>query len=51
MNFLATFSAIVFKEALHLRRDPVTLVVTIAKGGTVIALPALHPGLPLPIWR
>ncbi|HOY62999.1 MAG TPA: ABC transporter permease [bacterium] len=30
MNFLTTFSAIVFKEALHLRRDPVTLVVTIA---------------------
>ncbi|MFC4786343.1 SMP-30/gluconolactonase/LRE family protein [Nocardioides sp. MAHUQ-72] len=32
-------------------RDLNTLVVTIAKGGTVVALPALHPGLPLPIWR
>jgi gluconolactonase len=26
-----------------------TLVVTAAKGGSVIALPALHPGLPLPV--
>jgi gluconolactonase len=26
-----------------------TLVVTIAKGGTVVALPAVHPGMPLPV--
>ncbi|HOC93404.1 MAG TPA: ABC transporter permease [bacterium] len=30
MNFLTTFYAIFFKEALHIKRDPVTLVVTIA---------------------
>jgi gluconolactonase len=28
-----------------------TLVVTIAKGGTVLALSAPNPGLPLPVWR
>ncbi|WP_031470590.1 SMP-30/gluconolactonase/LRE family protein [Sciscionella sediminilitoris] len=28
-----------------------TLVVTIAKGGTVVAVDAPNPGLPLPVWR
>lgn len=28
-----------------------TLVVTVAKGGSVIALPAIHPGQPLPVTR
>jgi gluconolactonase len=31
--------------------DLATLVVTIAKGGTVMTLPAPNPGLPLPVWR
>lgn len=25
------------------------LIVTIAKGGSVVSLPAVHPGLPLPV--
>ena len=28
-----------------------TLIVTIARGGTVVALPTPNPGLPLPVWR
>jgi gluconolactonase len=31
--------------------DLKTLVVTVAKGGTVLAMPALHPGLPVPARR
>lgn len=31
--------------------DLQTLVVTVAKGGTVVAVPAPNPGLPLPVWR
>lgn len=27
-----------------------TLVVTVAKGGSVVAIPAVHPGLPLPVF-
>ncbi|MBM9464400.1 SMP-30/gluconolactonase/LRE family protein [Aeromicrobium sp. YIM 150415] len=27
-----------------------TLVITVAKGGSVIALPAPNPGLPVPVW-